>query len=84
MSGITCALLRNKKRRQKGKETKQNKNKKQMFLEWAETFLLFATETPVKLFLTLDTKKQQSAPVANPRLLYASLNHLFQGHPTRI
>ena len=32
MSGIMCALLRNKKRGQQGKKTKQNKNQKQMFL----------------------------------------------------
>ena len=45
-----------------------------MFLEWAETFFVICNSDSGQI-LTLDTKKQQSAPVAKPRLLYTSLNH---------
>ena len=45
-----------------------------MFLEWAETFFVICIWDSGQI-LTLDTKKQQSAPVAKPRLLYAPLNH---------
>ena len=45
-----------------------------MFLEWAETFFVICNWDSGQV-LTLDTKKQQSATVAKPRLLYASLNH---------
>ena len=54
-SEITCALLRNKKRRQKGKKTKQNKNKKHTLLEWAETFFVICNYDSGQI-LTLDTK----------------------------